>query len=54
LDRALYVFLVEKERRSNSRRTVQSYSRILQDFFGRAHTTPDEITAQDVFGWAHG
>ena len=53
-DRALYAFLAEKERRSGSKRTVQSYSRMLQDFFGRVHKTPDQITSQDVFAWAHG
>jgi hypothetical protein len=39
---ALYAFLAEKERRSGSLRTVQSYSRMLHDFFGRAGKTPDE------------
>ena len=29
-ERALYAFLVEKERRSGSLRTVQGYSRMLQ------------------------
>jgi integrase family protein with SAM-like domain len=53
-DRALHAFLAEKERRSGSQRTVQSYSRMLRDFFGRTHKTPDEITSQDVFAWAHG
>jgi hypothetical protein len=33
--RILYAFLAEKERRSGSLRTVQSYSRMLNDFFGR-------------------
>ena len=33
-DRTLYAFLAEKQRRSGSDRTVQSYSRILNDFFG--------------------
>ena len=32
---ALYAFLAEKHRRSESRRTVEGYSRILQDFFRR-------------------
>ena len=36
-ERTLYAFLAEKERRSGSLRTVQSYSRMLQDFFGRTH-----------------
>jgi integrase len=53
-DRALYAFLAEKERRSGSRRTVESYSRMLQDFFGRVRKTPDQITSQEVFAWAHG
>jgi len=34
-ERALVAFLVEKERRSGSVRTVQGYSSMLQDFFGR-------------------
>lgn len=46
-------FLVEKERRSGSRRTVEGYSRMLQDFFGRLNKTPDAITTPDVFVWAH-
>jgi site-specific recombinase XerD len=53
-ERTIYAFLAEKERRSGSTRTVQSYSRMLRDFFGRAHKTPDAVTAQDVFAWAHG
>ena len=51
-ERSIYAFLAEKERRSGSMRTVQSYSRMLNDFFGRAHKTPNEVTAQDVFAWA--
>jgi site-specific recombinase XerD len=53
-ERALYAFLVEKERRSGSQRTVQGYSRMLQDFFGRASKPPDKVSAQEVFVWAHG
>jgi len=52
--RTLYAFVAEKERRSGSLRTVQSYSRSLADFFGRARKTPDLITTQDVFAWAYG
>ena len=37
-DKALYTFLAEKERRSGSMRTVQSYSRMLADCFGRVRT----------------
>ena len=53
-ERAMYAFLVEKERRSGSRRTVEGYSRMLQDFFGRVGKAPDKVTAQEVFLWAHG
>jgi hypothetical protein len=35
-------------------RTVQSYSRMLQEFFGRLGKTPDQVTSQDIFAWAHG
>ncbi|MSQ42094.1 MAG: hypothetical protein EXR65_03545 [Dehalococcoidia bacterium] len=53
-ERALYAFLAEKERRSGSRRTVESYSRMPQDFFGRLGKPPDTVTSQDVFAYAHG
>src|ERR1043165_4564982 len=53
-DEAFYAFLAEKERRSGSTRTVQSYSRMLQHFFAGIGKTPDAINSQDVFGWAHG
>ena len=53
-ERSLVAFLVEKERRSGSKRTVQGYSSMLQDFFGRAGLPPDQVTAQHVFVWAHG
>lgn len=53
-ERTLYAFLAEKERRSGSVRTVQSYSRMLRDFFGHSGKTPDEVTSQDVFAWAYG
>jgi site-specific recombinase XerD len=53
-ERALYAFLAEKERRSGSKRTVQSYSRMLQEFFGRLGKPPDQVTSQDVFAYAHG
>ena len=51
---AMIAFLVEKERRSGSRRTVEGYSRMLQDFFGGVPKAPDKVTAQEVFLWAHG
>jgi len=53
-ERALYAFLAEKERRSGSVRTVESYSRMLQHFFGRLGKVPDQVTSQDVFLFAHG
>jgi site-specific recombinase XerD len=53
-ERTLYAFLAEKERRSGSLRTVQSYSRMLRDFFGRTKKTPDQITSADVFAWGYG
>ena len=53
-DRTLYAFLAEKQRRSGSDRTVQSYSRMLNDFFVRVAKTPDAVNEQDVFAWAYG
>jgi integrase/recombinase XerD len=53
-ERSLYAFLAEKQRRSGSDRTVQSYSRMLNDFFGRTQKTPDGVSSQDVFAWAYG
>jgi site-specific recombinase XerD len=52
--RTLYAFLAEKEQRSGSRRTVEGYSRMLQDFFLRSGKDPDHVTAQDIFVYAHG
>ena len=53
-EKALYAFLIEKERRSGSRRTVDGYSGMLRHFFGTAGKTPDRVAVQDVFVWAHG
>ena len=53
-ERTLYAFLAEKERRSGSKRTVQSYSRMLHDFFGRTGKTPNEVSSQGVFTWGYG
>ncbi len=53
-ERALYAFLAEKQRRSGSMRPVQSYSRMLQDFFGRVGRSPDTVISQDVFAYAQG
>jgi len=51
-DQALYAFLVEKGNRSGSRRTVESYSRMLWHFFNG--TTPDRVTPAVVLAYAHG
>lgn len=53
-DEVLMAFLVEKLRRSGSRRTVESYSRMLLPLFGRLGKTPDQVTAPEVLAWAHG
>jgi site-specific recombinase XerD len=49
-----YAFLAEKEQRPGSRRTVEGYSRMLQDFFGRSGKQPNNVTSQDIFVYAHG
>jgi integrase/recombinase XerC len=51
-DQALYAFLVEKGNRSGSRRTVESYSRMLWPFF--RVTSPDRVRSSDVLAYAHG
>lgn len=53
-DRALYSFLAEKEERSGSVRTVESYSRMLRDFYGRLGKPPDRVTSPDVLAFAYG
>lgn len=53
-DQALYAFLVEKGNRSGSRRTVESYSRLLWPFFRQLGRTPDQVTSADVLAYAHG
>jgi site-specific recombinase XerD len=53
-ERALYAFLAEKQRRSGSGRTVEAYSRMIQDFFGRSGKQPDQVASQEIFAWAHG
>jgi site-specific recombinase XerD len=52
-ERTLYAFLAEKERRSGSRRTVESYSRMLYHFFSTLCKTPDQVTAPEVFAYTH-
>ena len=51
---ALYAFLAEKHRRSESLRTVNGYSHMLQEFFGRLGKQPDSVNSRDIFAYAHG
>jgi integrase/recombinase XerC len=53
-DQALYAFLVEKGNRSGSRRTVESYSRMLWPFFAERRMTPERVKPADVLAWVHG
>src|ERR1035437_1258945 len=53
-DQALYGFLVEKGNRSGSKRTVESYSRMLWPFFAERSLTPDRVKPGDVLAWVHG
>jgi integrase/recombinase XerC len=53
-DQALYAFLVEKGNRSGSRRTVESYSRMLWPFFAERRLTPDRVKPAEVLAWVHG
>jgi site-specific recombinase XerD len=46
-------FLAEKERRSGSRRTVESYARMLWPFLNRVGS-PELVTPAHVLAWAHG
>jgi site-specific recombinase XerD len=52
-ERTLLAFLAEKERRSGSRRTVESYARMLWPFFGRVGS-PETVMPAHVLAWAHG
>ncbi len=51
---SLYAFLAEKQRRSGSNRTPDSYYRTLRHFFGGLQKSPDQVTSRDVFSFAHG
>jgi len=53
-DQALYAFLVEKGNRSGSRRTVESYGRMLWPFFEHLGRSPDRVASGDVLAYAHG
>jgi len=53
-DQALYGFLVEKGNRSGSKRTVESYSRMLWPFFADLGKTPERVKPADVLAFVHG
>jgi integrase/recombinase XerC len=53
-DQALYAFLIEKGNRSGSKRTVESYGRMLWPFFAERSLTPDRVKPGDVLAWVHG
>jgi integrase/recombinase XerC len=53
-DQALYGFLVEKGNRSGSKRTVESYSRMLWPFFADLAKTPERVKPADVLAFVHG
>jgi len=46
--------LIEKGNRSGSRRTVESYGRMLWPFFADLSKTPDRVKPADVLAWVHG
>ncbi len=48
---SLYAFLAEKQRRSGSNRTPDSYYRTLRHFFGSLQKAPDQVSPQDVFSF---
>ena len=50
---SLYAFLAEKQRRSGSNRTPDSYYRTFRHFFGQPQKSPDQVSPQDVFSFAH-
>ena len=43
---SLYAFLAEKQRRSGSNRTPDSYYRTLRHFFGSLQKSPDQVTSR--------
>ncbi len=51
--RTVLAFLSEKERRSGSRRTIESYARMLWPFLTRVGA-PNLVTAAHVLAWAYG
>jgi integrase/recombinase XerC len=50
---SVVAFLAEKERRSGSRRTVESYARMIWPFLSKVGS-PDLVTPAHALAWAHG
>ena len=46
---SLYAFLAEKQRRSGSNRTPDSYYRTLRHFFGSLQKSPDQVSSSRRF-----
>ncbi|MEO8538118.1 MAG: tyrosine-type recombinase/integrase [bacterium] len=51
---AMQAFLAEKYRRTGSMRTVESYSRILNAFYGGVHKTPDQVVTAEAMAFCFG
>jgi integrase/recombinase XerC len=51
---AMHAFLAEKYRRTGSIRTVQSYSRILNAFFGQLRKTPNQVVTAEAMAFCFG
>ena len=52
---SLYAFLAEKQRRSGSNRTPDSYYRTLRHFFGGLQKAPDQVSSSETSSaFAHG
>ena len=45
---SLYAFLAEKQRRSGSNRTPDSYYRTLRHFFGQLQKAPDQVSSSEM------
>lgn len=49
----VFAFLAEKEQRTGSRRTVETYGWNLSHFFDRVRCSPDQVTPAQVFDFAY-
>jgi hypothetical protein len=52
-EEANYSFLAEKERRSDSARTIQANSRMPFHLYGSLSRTSGLVSSQEVFAYAH-